>query len=61
MPQTIAHRGYKAEHPENTIGAFAGAVKIGAHAVETDLHISKDNIVVLSHVRPSTALGNIYL
>ncbi|KAG7009848.1 GPI biosynthesis protein [Physcia stellaris] len=49
MPQVIAHRGYKAEQPENTMGAFEGAVKVGAHALETDLHISKDDVVVLSH------------
>ena len=52
MPQVIAHRGYKAEFPENTMGAFRGAVKVGAHALETDLHISKDDVVVLSHVSP---------
>lgn len=51
MPQAIAHRGYKAAHPENTMGAFEGAVKVGAHAIETDLHLSKDSVVVLSHVR----------
>ncbi|RDW62681.1 hypothetical protein BP5796_10983 [Coleophoma crateriformis] len=49
MPQAIAHRGYKAEHPENTMGAFRGAVKTGSHAIETDLHISRDGVVVLSH------------
>lgn len=50
FPQTIAHRGYKAKHPENTLKAFEGAVKVGAHAVETDIHLSKDNVVVISHV-----------
>jgi phosphatidylglycerol phospholipase C len=30
--------------------AFEGAVKIGAHAIETDVHVSKDGVVVLSHV-----------
>lgn len=59
MPQTIAHRGYNAEHPENTMGAFAGAVKIGAHAAETDLHMSKDDVVVLSHVRHSIVLESV--
>ncbi|TAQ84686.1 hypothetical protein B7494_g6991 [Chlorociboria aeruginascens] len=49
LPQAIAHRGYKAAFPENTMGAFKGAVEIGAHAVETDLHITKDGVVVLSH------------
>ncbi|KAL2058728.1 hypothetical protein ABVK25_000019 [Lepraria finkii] len=49
LPQTIAHRGYKTKHPENTMGAFRGAVKVGAHAIETDVHLTKDNVVVLSH------------
>ncbi|SLM35123.1 glycerophosphoryl diester phosphodiesterase protein [Lasallia pustulata] len=49
LPQTIAHRGYKAKHPENTMGAFKGAVKAGTHAIETDIHLSKDGVVVLSH------------
>ncbi|KAL8906094.1 MAG: hypothetical protein Q9207_002226 [Kuettlingeria erythrocarpa] len=49
LPQTIAHRGYKDQHPENTMGAFRGAVEVGAHAIETDLHLTKDNVVVLSH------------
>jgi glycerophosphoryl diester phosphodiesterase len=30
---------------------FQGAVEIGADAIETDVHISKDGVVVLSHVR----------
>ncbi|KAG9839335.1 PLC-like phosphodiesterase, partial [Aureobasidium melanogenum] len=49
MPQAIAHRGYKAKYPENTLAAFAGAISIGAHALETDVHITKDGVVVLSH------------
>ncbi|KAJ9156681.1 PLC-like phosphodiesterase [Pleurostoma richardsiae] len=49
LPQCIAHRGYKAEYPENTMGAFRGAVAVGAHAIETDLHLSRDGVVVISH------------
>ncbi|KAF2181903.1 tubulin-domain-containing protein [Zopfia rhizophila CBS 207.26] len=48
-PQAIAHRGYKAKFPENTMGAFKGAVEVGAQAIETDIHLSKDGVVVLSH------------
>jgi glycerophosphoryl diester phosphodiesterase len=55
VPQAIAHRGYKAKFPENTMGAFRGAVEVGAEAIETDIHLSKDGVVVLSHVRSSTA------
>ncbi|XXH03615.1 hypothetical protein Hte_010020 [Hypoxylon texense] len=43
------HRGYKAAAPENTMPAFRAAVACGAHAVETDLHLSRDGVVVLSH------------
>lgn len=32
------------------MGAFQGAVEVGAHAIETDLHITKDGVLVLSHV-----------
>ncbi|KAM0808616.1 putative PLC-like phosphodiesterase [Seiridium cardinale] len=49
LPQAIAHRGYKAAFPENTMAAFRSAVEIGAHAIETDLHLSSDGVVVLSH------------
>lgn len=49
FPQAIAHRGYKAHHPENTMRAFKAAVKGRAHAIETDIHLSKDGVVVLSH------------
>lgn len=49
-PQAIAHRGYKAQFPENTMGAFRGAVEVGADALETDIHLTKDGVVVLSHV-----------
>ncbi|KAK4964103.1 hypothetical protein LTR28_004059 [Elasticomyces elasticus] len=49
LPQAIAHRGFKAKFPENTMGAFTGAIRAGAHAIETDLHLSKDGVVVISH------------
>lgn len=48
----MAHRGYKASFPENTMGAFRGAVEVGAHAIETDVHLSKDGVVVIAHVCP---------
>ncbi|ROV89075.1 hypothetical protein VPNG_10067 [Cytospora leucostoma] len=49
LPQAVAHRGYKANFPENTMGAFRGAVEVGAHAIETDVHLTKDGVVVLLH------------
>ncbi|OLN85622.1 Phosphatidylglycerol phospholipase C [Colletotrichum chlorophyti] len=49
LPQAIAHRGFKTLYPENTILAFRAALEAGAHALETDLHLSRDGVVVLSH------------
>ncbi|KFA62393.1 hypothetical protein S40285_06239 [Stachybotrys chlorohalonatus IBT 40285] len=49
IPQTIAHRGFKAEYPENSMAGFQAAVQVGAHALETDLHLSSDGVVVLTH------------
>lgn len=49
MPQNIAHRGYKAKYPENSMLGFDEAVKAGATGLETDVHITKDGVVVLSH------------
>lgn len=31
------------------MAAFAGAIEVGAHAIETDIHLSRDDVVVLSH------------
>ncbi|KAE9977230.1 hypothetical protein BLS_001561 [Venturia inaequalis] len=49
LPQSIAHRGFKAKFPENTMSSMRGAVEAGAHALETDIHLTKDGVVVLSH------------
>jgi glycerophosphoryl diester phosphodiesterase len=46
----IAHRGYKSKFPENTLPAFKAAIEAGSNVLETDLHLSKDGVVVLSHV-----------
>jgi len=45
----IAHRGYSAAYPENTLPAFAQALAVGAALVETDLRLTADGAVVCSH------------
>lgn len=50
MPQIISHRGYKGKFPENTLCAVEKAVEAGTHALELDLHLTRDGEVVLSHV-----------
>ncbi|KAI0402217.1 PLC-like phosphodiesterase [Xylaria palmicola] len=49
MPQTIGHRGFKGAAPENTMTAFQAAAEAGVDAIETDLHLTRDGVVVLCH------------
>lgn len=48
-PLVVGHRGASGELPENTIAAFERAVEQGAMILETDVHRSRDGVVVLSH------------
>ncbi|MBM7634963.1 glycerophosphodiester phosphodiesterase [Geomicrobium sediminis] len=45
----VAHRGASGHAPENTIAAFDKAVEIGADYIEVDVHMSKNNEVVVIH------------
>lgn len=47
----IAHRGYRALYPENTLEAMEQAHLAGADGVEFDLRLSKDGIPVVIHDR----------
>lgn len=49
IPQIIAHRGYSAVYPENTLAAFEGALDIGVDYIELDVQLSKDGQVVILH------------
>lgn len=49
LPQCIAHRGFSTKHPENTMAASKAAVQVGAHALEMDLQLTRDGVVVVSH------------
>src|SRR5688572_16254359 len=43
------HRGARAVLPENTLPAFEYAIQIGVDALELDLAVTKDNVLVVSH------------
>ena len=47
--EIIAHRGYSARAPENTLAALKAAVAAGADAVEFDLHTAACGTPVLFH------------
>ena len=38
----IAHRGYSAKAPENTMAAFELALAAGADGIELDVHLTRD-------------------
>ena len=48
-PLVIAHRGGRALFPENTLQAFAGAVRLGVDALEMDLRLTRDGVLVTCH------------
>lgn len=47
--EIIAHRGYSAAAPENTLAALEAAIVAGADAIEFDLHVTRDGVPVLFH------------
>jgi len=46
--RAIAHRGGGGP-VENTLAAFSEAVAIGYHHLETDLHVTRDGVLVVAH------------
>ncbi|MBP8034639.1 MAG: hypothetical protein KAZ71_08560 [Bacteroidia bacterium] len=48
-PIIIAHRGASAYAPENTLSSFEKAIEMGALIIETDVHQTKDSVVVIMH------------
>lgn len=45
----LAHRGYHAEFPENTLEAFGAAVAAGCDGIETDVRLTREGEPVLCH------------
>jgi glycerophosphoryl diester phosphodiesterase len=60
-PKIAAHRGGAALRPENSLLAFRNAIALGADALEFDLHLTRDDVVVVIHDptldRTTTASG----
>jgi glycerophosphoryl diester phosphodiesterase len=48
-PIGFAHRGASAHAPENTLEAFALAVRLGATGLESDVWVTADGVAVLDH------------
>ena len=48
-PWVVAHRGYRAKYPENTIAAFEAAIAAEADMIELDVCLTRDRIPVVIH------------
>ena len=48
-PILFAHRGASAYAPENTLAAFALALKLGVNGLESDIWATRDGVLVLDH------------
>jgi glycerophosphoryl diester phosphodiesterase len=43
------HRGFRAAWPENTLAGFEAALRAGADAIEVDVGLTRDGVVVVCH------------
>lgn len=49
MVLIIAHRGFRARYPENTMLAFQKAIEAKSDGIELDVHKTKDGKIVVMH------------
>lgn len=49
VPSVIAHRGSSAAHPDNTWAAFEAALTEGADAIECDVQLTRDDLLIVRH------------
>ena len=57
-PEVVAHRGSTADAPEHTLAAYRHAAAIGADAVECDVRMTRDGVLVCVHDRQIRRTSN---
>lgn len=61
--KVYAHRGNKAEYPENSLQAFTSAIELGVDGIEVDVQLTKDQHPMIIHdeTLDRTSTGQGYL
>jgi len=63
FPALIAHRGFSARYPENTLAAFRAAAESGVGMIELDITLTRDRQMVVFHddtlARTTNGRGNV--
>jgi glycerophosphoryl diester phosphodiesterase len=54
-----AHRGVWSNSPENTLAAARDAIAAGADYMETDVQLSRDDVIVVVHDSDFSRLGGV--
>ncbi|KAJ6502483.1 PLC-like phosphodiesterase [Mycena sanguinolenta] len=49
LSECWGHRGASARFPENTMASFEAAIRDGVDGIESDVHVSKDGVVIMFH------------
>jgi len=49
LPECWGHRGASAAYPENTLASFEAAIRDGSEGIESDVHMSLDDVVIMFH------------
>lgn len=55
--QLVAHRGFPAAYPENSLAGVQAALEAGARFVEIDIQLSRDGVPVVVHDDTLTRVG----
>src|SRR5262249_31474644 len=57
-PIVIGHRGASGERPEHTISAYVRAIEQGADAIEPDVVMTRDGVLVCRHENEISSTTN---
>ena len=55
----VAHRGWPARYPENTLAGFQAAIKAGARNLEFDVQLTRDHVPMVIHDHTTKRTGTV--